>query len=151
MDLRISSPCPMSWERMPGSDKVRYCSRCKLNVYNLVVMGRDEVAALVRNTGGRLCGRLYMRGDRTATLQDCPQGSARRKLRRVLTLVGVLVLGSLGWLLRIAGDQDRSVHPQWVRNVLEWVDPRPGGGSMLTGTICPPPISPTNPPSGTPQ
>ena len=150
MDLRISSPCPTTWERMPGSDRVRYCSLCRLNVYNLVAMSREEVAALLRNTRGRLCARLYVRRDRTATLEDCPQGSARRKLRRVLALVGVLVLGTLGWLLRIPGDQDRSVHPRWVRNVLEWVDPQPRGVPMV-GSLCPPPASRQNPLSGTSQ
>lgn len=147
MDLRIASPCPMSWERMPGSESVRYCSTCRLNVYNLVVMSREEVAGLVRNTGGRLCARLYMKGDGTAMLQDCPQGSARRKLRRALTLVGVLVLGSLGWLLRIAGDQDRTVHPKWVRDVLEWVDPKPRGGRIVMGAPPPRPAPPANSPS----
>jgi len=151
MDLRIASPCPMSWERMPGSERVRYCSQCRLNVYNLVVMSREEVAALVRNKNGQLCARLYLRDDGRAMLQDCAQGSAKRKLRRVLTMVGVLVLGTLGWLLRFAGDEDRSVHPKWVQNVLQWVDPKPSGGRIVMG--APPPRSaPTaNSTSATPQ
>jgi len=139
----------MSWERMPGGTRVRYCSACRLNVYNLNEMSREEIAALFRK--GRVCGRLYFRGDRTATLRDCPQGSARRNLRRVLALVGVLVLGALGWLLRINGDRDRSVHPQWVRDVIEFVDPQPYRGGATVGLVCPAPSPPTNPPSGTPQ
>jgi hypothetical protein len=141
----------MSWEKMPGSERVRYCSTCRLNVYNLVVMSREEVAALVRNTGGRLCARLYMRDDGRAMLQDCGQGSARRKLRRALAMVGVLVLGSLGWLLRMTVDQDRAVHPKWVQNVLEWVDPKPRGGTIVMGSPpprLPPPATST---SGAPQ
>ena len=82
MDFRIASPCPMSWQRMPGGDKVRSCSQCRLNVYNLTVMSREEVAGLVRSTGGRMCVRVYVRDDGRAMLQDCPQGSARRKVRR---------------------------------------------------------------------
>jgi hypothetical protein len=140
--LTIASPCPMSWERMPGSETVRYCSKCRLNVYNLVVMSREDVAALVRNTGGRLCARLYMRDDGRAMLQDCGQGSARRKLRRAVALVGVLVLGALGWMLRSAGDQDRSVHPKWVQVALEWVDPKPRTGSIVMGSPPPPPPPP---------
>jgi hypothetical protein len=142
----------MSWDKMPGGDQVRYCGHCRLNVYNLAEMSREEVDAIVRTSKGRLCGRLYMRGDRTATLQDCPRGSARRKVRRAMAVVGVLLLGALGWLLRISGDRDRSMHPQWVRDVIEWVDPKPGGGTMMVGSICPPPRSqPPAPPSGTPQ
>ena len=150
MELRISSPCPMSWERMPGTDRLRYCSHCRLNVYNLAVMSRDEVASLVQNRQGRLCARLYRRSDGWATLRDCARGRKRRNVRRVVALVGLLLLGSLGWLLRVAGDRDRSVHPRWVREVIEWVDPQPGGG-MVVGQLCPPPSPPKNPPAGAPQ
>jgi hypothetical protein len=153
MDFKIASPCPMSWARMPGGDKVRSCSQCRLNVYNLTVMSREEVAALVCKTGGRLCVRVYVRDDGRAMLQDCPQASARRKFRRAVALVGVLLLGALGWLLRSSGDQDRSVHPKWVQNVLEWVDPKPRGGRIVMGV--PPPLNaPTPAPkttSATPQ
>jgi hypothetical protein len=150
MNVQLSSPCPMSWDKMPGGSRVRYCSGCRLNVYNLAEMSSQEVAALFRK--GRVCGRLFLREDRTATLRDCSQGSARRKLRRALTLVGVLILGTLGWLLRLSGDRDRTVHPQWVRDVVEWVDPQPQPqprGVLTLGEICPTP--PTNSPSVTPQ
>ena len=140
----------MSWDRMPGTDLIRYCSQCRLNVYNMAVMSREEVAALVRNTPGRLCARIYMRADGKATLQDCARGRERRNVRRVLALVGLLLLGSLGWILRVAGDRDRSVHPQWVRDVIEWVDPQPRGG-MIVGQLCPPPPPPGTTPPGAPQ
>ena len=152
MEMKIASPCPMSWEEMAGSERVRHCGQCRLNVYNLVVMSREEVAALVRNTGGRLCVRLYMRDDGRAMLQDCPQGSARRKLRRAVALVGVLVLGALGWLLRTSGDEDRSIHPKWVQDALQYVDPKPQPGRIVMGepALPPPPPAPTIP-SGMPQ
>jgi hypothetical protein len=143
MELRIASPCPMSWDRMAGGNKVRFCDQCRLNVYNLAEMSEREIAAVVRKSTGRLCGRLYVRDDRTATLQDCPRGSARRKLRRMMTVGGVLLLAAFGWLLRISGDRDRSVHPRWVREVIEWIDPRPSGGA-IAGMIAPPP-PPRNP------
>ena len=66
MELRISSPCPKSWDELVGDDKIRYCGQCRLNVYNLAEMPKEEVEALVRKTEGRLCGRLYMRGDKKA-------------------------------------------------------------------------------------
>src|SRR5262245_55014913 len=138
MELRISSPCPVSWETMTGGNKVRFCGQCRLNVYNLAVMSPREIDGVLKKSTGRLCGRLYVRPDRTATLQDCPKGSVRRKLRRVTAVFGVLLLGALGWLLRISGDQDRSVHPTWVRNVIEWMDPRPVGRAV-PGMICPVP------------
>ena len=140
--MRISSPCPMAWEKMEGGRKVRFCARCRLNVYNLAEMTPLEVDAVVRKSKDRLCGRLYVRSDQTATLQDCPRGSARRKFRRMMTVFGVLLLAAFGCLLRWAGDRDRSLHPRWVREVVEWIDPR-GSTRAVPGMICPvPPPSP---------
>jgi len=138
MELRISSPCPMSWDKMTGGNKVRFCDKCRLNVYNLAEMSRLEIDRILRKSTGRLCGRLYVRGDGTATVQDCPEGSARRKFRRMMAVGGVLLLAVLGWLLRIPGDRDRSVHPGWVRNVIEWIDPKTSGTRAMPGMICPP-------------
>jgi len=135
----------MSWDRMKGGNKIRYCEQCRLNVYNLAEMSDREVDAIVRKSTGRLCGLLYMRGDRTATLQDCPRGSIRRKFRRMMAVGGVLLLASLGWLLRIAGERDRSVHPRWARAVIEWLDPRPS--VKVAGMIIPPPPPPPPPPA----
>ena len=150
MELRISSPCPVSWESMTGGNKVRYCGQCRLNVYNLAVMSPGEIDVVLKKSTGRLCGRLYVRDDQTATLQDCRSGTARKRLRRALTAFSVLLLAALGWLLRISGDQDRSVHPKWARTVIEWMDPRPVGRAV-PGMICPTPPS-KNPISGaTPQ
>ncbi len=103
----MSSPCPMRWENLTGNDKIRYCGRCKLNVYNLAEMGKDEVESLVRTTQCRLCGRLYLRGDRTASLRDCPQGRAGKLRRRLLkAFAGVCV-----------------VVPQWVQEIAAWISP----------------------------
>jgi hypothetical protein len=144
MDLRISSPCPESWAGMAGNDRVRFCGRCKLNVYNLVAMKRQEVEALVRNTNGRLCGRLYVRGDGTATVRNCAGGTRRKLVRRAVAFAGILVLGAFSWLLRGIDEPDRSVHPVWIRAVLNWIEPerRP---RLLPGEIsCPVPV-PTPP------
>ena len=146
MDLRISSPCPESWSGMAGNDRVRFCGRCKLNVYNLAVMSPGEVEAIVRGTKGRLCGQLYMRGDRTATLRDCAGGARRKWVRRAVAVAGILVLGAFSWLLRGIDEPNRSMHPSWIRAVLNWIEPerRP---TMVRGEIAfpPPPGGPKAP------
>lgn len=149
MELRISSPCPVSWESLPGNDRVRHCGQCKLNVYNLAVMSRVEVEAIVRNTKGRLCGRLYVRGDRTATVQDCRGGMLRRRTRAAWAFVAVLVVGGLSWFLRGIEEPDRSIHHPWVKTALDWISPppQPPPGRMLLGDIVlpTPPTGPTAP------
>jgi hypothetical protein len=66
---------------MYGSDRMRFCGDCKLNVYNLSGMTRDEAESLVMNAEGRLCVRFYRRPDGTMITQNCPVGWARVKAR----------------------------------------------------------------------
>ena len=122
---------------MTGDNKIRFCGQCRLNVYNLAEMSREEIAGVVRQTGGRLCGRLYVRADRMATVRDCPRGSFRKRVRRGVMVAAVLVLGAFGGFLKSAGNQDRSVHPVWVQTVLNWIDPEPAPREMLGKMVCP--------------
>jgi len=133
----VSSPCPVSWDSMTGDSKIRFCGQCRLNVYNLAEMTREEVSTVVRETGGRLCGRLYVRADRMATVSDCPRGAFRKRVRRGIMVAAVLVLAGFGGLLKSAGNQDRSVHPAWVRTVLNWIDPEPAPREYLGRMVCP--------------
>ncbi len=150
MDFRISSPCPKRWTDLVGDDRVRYCGDCKLNVYNLSAMTPAEIAALVRGTSGRLCGQIYVRGDRKATLQDCPSGGVgalRRKIRKVASAVLVL---ALGLAFRGMDRPDTSNLPPWLRAAANGIEPEkpppPPRPRMMLGEICPatpPPPGPT--------
>lgn len=70
-DIEIASPCTVPWALMKGSEWVRHCGRCDLNVYNLSALTREEALALVRRTEGRLCVHLRRRPDGTVVTQDC--------------------------------------------------------------------------------
>jgi Carboxypeptidase regulatory-like domain len=85
--IRVASPCPISWEQMTGDNRVRFCDECQLNVYNIAELTRTEVEDLLRTTEGRLCGRLYRRADGTVITKDCPVGlrAVRRRVARVAT------------------------------------------------------------------
>ncbi len=93
-NIKIASPCPADWNIMYGDDRKRFCGECKLNVYNLSGMTRDEAEALVTNAEGRLCVRYYMRPDGSVITQDCPVGWAKIKQRTRLyaTAVASLVM-----------------------------------------------------------
>jgi hypothetical protein len=69
---------------MYGDDRRRFCGDCKLNVYNLSGMTRDEAEALLMNAEGRLCVRFFKRADGTVITQDCPVGWAKVKQRTKL-------------------------------------------------------------------
>lgn len=128
----------MRWEALQGDgNRVRYCGRCKLDVYNLAEMKTEEVAALVQQRRGRLCGRLYVREDRTATLLDCPEGLLKRTRRRAIQVAVLLLLGiasAFSWKL---SSGDRNLYPVALQRILSYFlppAPRP-----LVGDVCVPP------------
>jgi hypothetical protein len=91
-NVSIAKPCPASWDRMRGNDRVRFCDGCQLNVYNISAMSAADAARLVAETEGRLCLRFYRRADGTILTQDCPVGLAARVRRQ-----------AMGWFLAALG------------------------------------------------
>lgn len=85
--VRVAAPCEEDWDEMRGDERVRFCSRCSWNVYNLSAMTRREAERLVVGAEGRLCVRFYRRRDGTILTQDCPTGLIRlkRRVSRVAT------------------------------------------------------------------
>jgi len=71
-EVRIASPCSADWGRMVGNERVRYCSQCKLDVYNFSEMTRAEIEEIVAQREGRLCARFYQRSDGTMMTRNCP-------------------------------------------------------------------------------
>lgn len=59
---------------MIGDDRVRHCSQCNLNVYNLSAMSGREAEELVSKREGRMCVRFYRRKDGTVLTRNCPVG-----------------------------------------------------------------------------
>lgn len=83
-NLRIASPCPMNWDQMMGDDRARFCSLCNLHVYNIAELTQKQAVALISETEGRICGRIYRRSDGTVITKDCPVGlrAIRRRVAR---------------------------------------------------------------------
>ena len=48
-NLRVASPCSVSWETMSGDERVRRCHSCELNIYNIAEMTSKEVENLITN------------------------------------------------------------------------------------------------------
>jgi len=103
-NIRIASPCSANWDEMFGNDRMRFCGHCKLNVYNLSGMSRDDAENLVTNAEGRLCVRYYRRTDGTVITENCPVGWARVKQRaRVYTTAAFsLIMTLLGGLIFVS-------------------------------------------------
>ena len=105
--LEIATPCKASWDGMSGDDRVRFCGLCKLNVFNLSGMTREQAETLVRTSEGRVCVRMFKRADGTVITQDCPVGLAarmKRKARLAIAGLAAMILGGAGAAVAMRGD-----------------------------------------------
>jgi hypothetical protein len=96
-NIHVASPCPAEWSNMVGDERVRHCSECNLNVYNLSAMTEQEVQSfLTAKRGQRICGRFYRRADGTVLTQDCPWSFKvmARKVSRIGTAVLTAILST---------------------------------------------------------
>jgi hypothetical protein len=106
-NIRIASPCPADWNKMVGDERVRHCSECNLNVYNLSAMTERQVQELIAgNRGNRLCGRLYRRADGTVLTQDCPW-SLRALTRRASRVAAAVLTAIMGVTVAMARNKPR--------------------------------------------
>src|SRR5262249_5401143 len=92
-NLRIAAPCSADWDQMFSfeDERVRFCSQCNLNVYNLSDMSRREAEALITKTEGRLCVRFYRKADGSVLTQNCPVGL--KAIKRRVAWVAQVILG----------------------------------------------------------
>lgn len=64
--LDLATPCTMAWEAMSGSARVRFCTACSKQVYNLSALTEEEAAAV-----------LAMPTTACVAYQPAPDGSVR--------------------------------------------------------------------------
>lgn len=110
--VRVAAPCPADWGAMAGDERVRFCDRCSLNVYNLSGMSRREAEALVAGAEGRLCVRFYRRADGTVLTRNCPVG-LRALRRRAARVAGSALSAALGFFAGVGLNSgvDRALSP----------------------------------------
>ncbi|HVR98560.1 MAG TPA: hypothetical protein VMW27_18235 [Thermoanaerobaculia bacterium] len=92
--VRVARPCPASWSDMVGDERMRFCSLCRRNVYNLSALTSTEALDLLQSQEGEICGLLYRRADGTVITADCPVGQ-RMFLARLGRRVAALAAGIL--------------------------------------------------------
>lgn len=96
-NVSVAAPCPSEWDTMIGGDRVRFCSQCQLNVYNLSAMSKFDAESLIARTEGRLCVRFYRRKDGSILTDNCPVGlrALKRRASRIKRAIASSVLGFL--------------------------------------------------------
>jgi hypothetical protein len=95
--VQVAKPCPANWREMRGDARVRHCTHCSLNVYNISELSREEAADLIETAEGRLCVRYFTRSDGTIITKDCPQ-ALRATTKRLGRVAGIatMVFGFFG-------------------------------------------------------
>lgn len=135
---------------MDGDERVRHCSQCSRNVYDLSALTRRQAEDLVFEEEGRLCVRFYRRADGTVLTSDCPEG-ARTWWRRASILIGTLSVGILAFfgilVARVISEQDDGdpgvrPHRPW-QNVFQ---PPVQPPVVVMGAMCPPELPKDAPP-----
>jgi hypothetical protein len=95
--VHIASPCNADWDQMIGSERVRFCGQCSLNVYNLSSMSRIDAEQLIEHNEGRLCIRYYRRSDGSIITKNCPVGlrALKRRMSYLARAVSAAILSFL--------------------------------------------------------
>lgn len=121
---------------MSGDDRVRFCSDCKLNVYNLAGMTRREATELITLQEGRLCVRFFRRKDGTLVTRDCPvRWSWTAGLARMAALFLGISVPFWGAVVFLNWKDLHAVFYGWV----DPVPPRRETMGIMIRTVEPPP------------
>jgi hypothetical protein len=142
-NVRVASPCPANWDEMIGDERKRFCGQCKLNVYNLSGMPRDEAENLLLNAEGRLCVRFYRRTDGTVLTQDCPVGwkALKRKVSKTATAAFSFVVGlfgGLGFGAAFNSEQKATMGTMPVVSITREISEEPTFGDVVVTSKLPP-------------
>jgi len=150
-NISIASPCSADWNEMYGDDRKRFCGDCKLNVYNLSGMTKDEAESLVMNAEGRLCVRFYRRADGSIITEDCPVGWAKVKHRTKVFATAafsmVMALFSGVFIVSLFTKQ----RPLMGDLRIPFTTPTPPPEHTMGAVALPPSNKPTNTNSSTPR
>jgi TonB family protein len=96
----IDTPCTVDWNDMTGSESVRFCHSCKLNVYNISQFSDSEAQEIFAQNlnGNRMCTRIYRRPDGTVMTDNCPRALRRLRDLRNRTVSAIAKVAALATL-----------------------------------------------------
>lgn len=125
-DVVIAAPCPVEWTDMEGDDeRVRYCSRCELNVFNISEMSKRQAEAFLESNHENKCLRFFRRENGTLITKDYPIG--RRMLQGIhqnLKALIVAFLAIFNGTTALAQSSDDSTNVSKTQNPKE-IAPKP--------------------------
>lgn len=157
-NVRVASPCNASWDEMLGDDRVRFCTSCEKNVFNLSAMAREDAERLLaERVNGELCVRFYQRADGTVMTQDCPVGVTKKR-RKLAVLAaagaGAMALAAMSAMTKTMGKPGLTATMGDVAPCENTLEPTTAGehtmgAPVVMGSAAPPaytapPVQPTS-------
>ncbi|SEN81553.1 CarboxypepD_reg-like domain-containing protein [Chitinophaga rupis] len=58
LSLSVPNPCQQAWNEMTPSNEGHFCSHCNKTVIDFTQLTDEQVAAVFKNTSGKICGRF---------------------------------------------------------------------------------------------
>ena len=58
MAIQLKFQCNESWEKMPTSEKGKFCGKCERNIHDLTDKSESEIHQLYNANKGKLCGKI---------------------------------------------------------------------------------------------
>ena len=101
--IDVPRPCTMDWALMSGDERVRFCSHCTKNVYNISEMTTESALQLINESEGRLCISMRRRSDGTIVTSDCPPIKEHSESTRKRSLLQFSLASLLALLTASAG------------------------------------------------
>ena len=108
----VDDPCPVAWDSMSGSHRVRFCSQCKQSVFDVSSLSAHDAAQLIQESGGNLCVRFYRRLDGTLVTKECAPIRALRFARRTVARAGLALASLFGFAFAVSGCSKESDLPR---------------------------------------
>lgn len=71
--IKIASPCSQYWNSMEGDERVRFCTVCNSNVFNIASMSKKEAEKLIADKCGNVCVMIFKKRDGTVKTKDCQE------------------------------------------------------------------------------
>jgi hypothetical protein len=93
--VKTATPCSVEWDDMQGDEVKRFCGKCRRYVWDFSRLTSTEARALIVETEGRLCGRIFTRTDGTVLTKDCPSGVARKRVRSAAAAAALLSVSAI--------------------------------------------------------
>jgi hypothetical protein len=100
-EFKQSLPCNSVWDKLQGTERVRFCSQCSLQVYDFSKIELPEAEEQIFQKEGKRKFVLYKRRDGKFLTANCPVAVKRRLMMATAIACGILLLGGLILLLAL--------------------------------------------------